>query len=187
MRQPHRRFSLAKLTRPVPLMVCAALLAGVTTVAVAKANHISIKPAVISFVTEFGVNKVTAADLVAQKVKPIVLIDVRTPEEHAHEQIGQSYLVPVTEIEQGDGLRQIRQISQEATTSQTNKPTLVLYCGSGPRSVQAYRALHNSDLNLVILSGGIAAWRQVVPMNQEAAVLSPITLPFKGQPIAAHQ
>lgn len=185
MTQPHRRFSLAQLTRPVPLMACVVLLAGVTTVAVAKANHISIKPTIISFVTEFGVSKVTAADLMAQKVKPIVLIDVRTPEEHTHEQIGQSYLVPVTEIEQGDGLRQLRQISQTSATSQA-QPTFVLYCGSGPRSVQAYRALQNSDLKLVILSGGIEAWRRTVPMNQDATVLSPITLPFKGQPVASH-
>ncbi|MEB3294133.1 MAG: sterol desaturase family protein [Synechococcales bacterium] len=188
MNKPNLHSLLARLKRPLPMFMCAALLVVSSTAIIDKTYHIGIRRTIVSALLERDVNKVSPDDLVAQKVKSIVWIDVRSPEEHQHEQIGQSYLVPIDDIEKGNGAEKIRQIAQQSTTK-TTKPTLVLYCGTGPRSVRAYRVLHdaNPDLNMVILSGGIMGWRKTVAANQEAAILSAITLPHQTQPIATHK
>jgi hypothetical protein len=47
------------------------------------------------------------------------------------------------------------------------------------RSVKAYQQLKNTGLNLVVLKGGIKAWREAVPAQQDAQMLAPIIKPVK--------
>lgn len=80
--------------------------------------------------------------------------------------------MPLSDIEAGFGVKEIRAIAQ--TPQPSIQPTLVLYCKSGPRSVRAYKQLENTGLNFVVLQGGIKAWRQAVPQSQDKRVLAPI-------------
>jgi rhodanese-related sulfurtransferase len=109
------------------------------------------------------------------RLKPVILIDVRSPEEYAEDHIGQSLLVPLTDIEADFGVKRVRAIAQASGNSHQSQPTIVLYCTSGMRSVKAYQRLAKTGLNIVVLSGGITAWRKAVLAKKDAQVLAPIT------------
>jgi rhodanese-related sulfurtransferase len=116
---------------------------------------------------------VTVKDLQQGKLKPLVLIDVRSPEEHAADHIAGSILVPIDEIESGNGVQQIQAIINQKSLPNQPKPTVVLYCKTGPRSHRAYARLHQlSDFNFVVLAGGITAWREVIVPDADAKVLN---------------
>jgi rhodanese-related sulfurtransferase len=100
---------------------------------------------------------------------------VRSPDEYTEDHIGESQLVPLDDIKAGFGIKEIRTIIKTKPQNPT-QPTLVLYCGSGQRSVKAYKQLENTGLNFVVLKGGIKAWRKVVPRSKDAEVLAPIML-----------
>ena len=133
-------------------------------------------------ITSFYAQKVTVADLQLGKIKPVLLIDVRSPEEYAEDRIGNSQLVPVTEIEDGKGVEKVKAIAQSSVQPNQPKPTVILYCTSGQRSTKAYRLLENSGLNIAVLSGGITAWREIVPPQKDATILGPIAIPAKNTP-----
>lgn len=120
--------------------------------------------------------QVTVAQLQQGNLKPVLLIDVRSPEEYAEDRIGKSPLVSITDIEDGTGIEQVRSLVQKSTSPNQSKPTVIFYCTKGPRSMKAYKLLEGTGLNMAVLSGGITAWRKAIPAEQDIAVLSPITI-----------
>lgn len=119
--------------------------------------------------------QVTVADLEQGKLKPVVLVDVRSPAEYAQDHIAQSVLVPLTDLQQGFGVQQIQAIARSAARGQS-QPTIVLYCTAGQRSVQAYQILQTSGLKFVVLTGGFQRWRQAIPATQDRKVLAAVTV-----------
>ncbi|MEG4842496.1 rhodanese-like domain-containing protein [Microcoleus sp. B9-D4] len=158
--------------------------------AVALFNHMDL----ITFIASLNTKQVTVAQLQQGKLKPVILIDVRSPEEYAEDRIGESPLVPIIDIEMGFGVKQIQSIVKARVRSDQPQPVIVLYCARGGRSVKAYKQLEkvarysqesggnetnkikDISLNVVVLSGGIKAWRQAVPAPKDAQILAPITL-----------
>ncbi len=148
-----------------------------------------------TFLASLNTKQVTVAELQQGKLKPVILIDVRSPEEYAEDRIGESPLVPLTDIELGFGVNQVQSILKARVKSDRTQPIIVLYCARGGRSVKAYKQLEkiarysqdavgnetnkikNISLNIVVLSGGIKAWRETVPAQKDAQILAPITLP----------
>ncbi len=167
---------------------------GLTSVAsvgaVALFHHMDI----LTFIASLNTKQVTVAQLQQGKLKPVILIDVRSPEEYAEDRIGESPLVPIIDIEMGFGVKQIQSIVKARVKSDRTQPIIVLYCARGGRSVKAYKQLEkvaqssqesggketnkikDISLNVVVLSGGIKAWRQAVPAAKDAQILAPITL-----------
>ena len=149
-----------------------------------------------TFIASLNTKQVTVAQLQQGKLKPVILIDVRSPEEYAEDRIGESPLGPLTDIEMGFGVKQIQSIVKARVKSDRPQPVIVLYCTKGTRSVKAYKQLEKAarhsqesarnetnkikdiNLNVVVLSGGITTWRQAVPAPKDAQVLAPITLPI---------
>ncbi|AFY71716.1 Rhodanese-like protein [Thalassoporum mexicanum PCC 7367] len=106
---------------------------------------------------------ITVQELQQGLVEPLVLIDVRSPQEYAEDHILGSVLVPIDEIESGDGVQQIQAIVEQSLGAGQPQPTVVLYCRTGPRSHRAYAKLSKAaDFNFVVLEGGITAWRETV-------------------------
>ncbi|MEG4913809.1 rhodanese-like domain-containing protein [Microcoleus sp. B7-D4] len=167
---------------------------GLTSVAsvgaVALFHHMDI----LTFIASLNTKQVTVAQLQQGKLKPVILIDVRSPEEYAEDRIGESPLVPLTDIELGFGVKQVQSIVKARVKSDRPQPIIVLYCARGGRSVKAYKQLEkvarysqesagnetnkikDISLNVVVLSGGIKAWRQAVQAPKDAQILAPITL-----------
>ncbi|MEG4394402.1 rhodanese-like domain-containing protein [Microcoleus sp. BROC3] len=167
---------------------------GLTSVAsvgaVALFHHMDI----LTFIASLNTKQVTVAQLQQGELKPVILIDVRSPEEYAEDRIGESPLVPLTDIELGFGVKQVQSIVKARVKSDRPQPIIVLYCARGGRSVKAYKQLEkvawysqesagnetnnikDITLNVVVLSGGIKAWRQAVPAAKDAQILAPITL-----------
>lgn len=145
---------IVRYLRPIPVILCLSFLGVSAISAGALVNHMDVP----TFIASLNTKKVTVAELQQGKLKPVILIDVRSPEEYAEDHIGQSLLVPLTDIEADFGIKRIRAITQASAKSNQPQPTLVLYCTSGMRSVKAYQQLKNTGLNLVVLKGGIKAW-----------------------------
>lgn len=162
--------------------------------AVALFNHMDVP----TFIASLNTKQVTVAELQEGKLKPAILIDVRSPEEYAEDRIGESPLVPLTDIEMGFGVKQVQAIVKAGVNYNQPQPIVVLYCARGGRSIKAYHELKkiaqhseqiggnqnpkNQDmsLNFVVLSGGIKAWRQSVPAEKDTMILARITGAEKG-------
>jgi len=149
---------------------------------------------ILTFIASLNTKQVTVAQLQQGNLKPVILIDVRSSEEYAEDRIGESPLVSPIDIEMGFGVKQIQSIVKARVKSDRPQPVIVLYCARGARSVKAYKQLEkvarysqesggnetnnikDISLNVVVLSGGIKAWRQAVPAAKDAQILAPITL-----------
>ncbi len=167
---------IVRYLRPIPLILSLSFL-GVSAVSVgAVVNDMDVP----TFIASLNAKKVTVAELQQGKLKSVILIDVReaelsrreSPEEHAEDRIGQSLLIPLTDIEAEFGVKRIHAIAQESAKSERSGSTIVLYCTSGMRSVKAYQRLEKAGLNIVVLNGGIKAWRKAVPAQKDAEILS---------------
>ena len=179
----------------LPTMIVTGLACGLMSVASLSALALFHHMDIPTFIASLNTKQVTVAQLQQGKLKPVILIDVRSPEEYAEDRIGDSPLVPLTDIEMGFGVKQIQSIVKARVKSDRPQPVIVLYCTKGARSVKAYKQLekvarHSQEsarnetnkikdinLNVVVLSGGITTWRQAVPAPKDAQVLAPITLP----------
>ncbi|MDB9313099.1 rhodanese-like domain-containing protein [Spirulina sp. CS-785/01] len=113
---------------------------------------------VFTYLTSFHTPLLTPQELAKKSDTDYIFIDVRTPDEYEADQITNSILVPLIDIEAGFGVQKIKQIAQNNPDS-----TLVLYCETAPRSIRAYRQLQDTEIELVILAGGITAWRRLIP------------------------
>jgi hypothetical protein len=95
---------IVRYLRPLPVVLCLSF-AGVSAVTVgAVVNGMDVP----TFIASLNTNKVTVAELQQGKLQPVLLIDVRSPEEYAEDRIGQSLLVPLTDIEADFGVKRIR-------------------------------------------------------------------------------
>lgn len=163
--------AMARYFCPLPVILGAILVAVSSLSAVSLFNHMDIP----TFIASLNAPKVTVAQLQQGKLKPVILIDVRSPEEYAEDRIGESPLVPLIDIEAGFGVKQVQAIARSIAKSNQPQPTIVLYCARGGRSVKAYQGLQKTNLSLAFLSGGITAWREAVSATQDAQILAPIS------------
>lgn len=93
-----------------------------------------------------NIDAIQAAELIKQV--PVLILDVRTPEEYREGHIHGSVLIPVQELE-----KRVGEISDHL-----QKPVLV-YCRSGNRSVTASKILiANGFHDLYHMKGGIKSW-----------------------------
>lgn len=129
-----------------------------------------------TFVSSLSTPQVSVNELQSGKLKPVILVDVRSQKEYDRDRIGNSILIPLNDIESGAAIQKIRDIVAMNTHPDRKMPTIVLYCKvGGDRSFNAYKALEKTGLNFVVLSGGIKGWREAVPAKNDATVLAPIT------------
>ncbi len=83
-----------------------------------------------------------------------VLLDVRNPNEYEIAQIPGSVLVPLPEIENGDGVAKVREL--------LNGHRLIAHCKMGGRSAKALAILKEAGITGTNVKGGINAWSQEV-------------------------
>jgi rhodanese-related sulfurtransferase len=119
------------------------------------------------YLQSFSTPQISVDALANSKLKSIVLIDVRSPEEYQEDHIGNSELVPLAEIETELGLQRINKIVKSYEEKQKTKPTIVLYCTSGMRSIKANKYLRDRGYQVVTLTGGITAWRKQFTRSQD--------------------
>lgn len=92
-------------------------------------------------------NRVTAEELKAMlgRKEAVILIDVRTPEEHKEAHIPGSVLMPL------DTLHNVTRLPEGGR--------IIIYCRSGKRSLKAMEVLSGKGFKgLTDLEGGIKAW-----------------------------
>jgi adenylyltransferase/sulfurtransferase len=89
-----------------------------------------------------------------------VLVDVRNPNEYEIARIPGSVLVPLPDIETGDGIAKIQSL--------LNGHTLIAHCKMGGRSAKAIGLLKEAGIEGINVKGGIQAWsREVDPSVPE--------------------
>ncbi|MBD2342376.1 molybdopterin-synthase adenylyltransferase MoeB [Calothrix sp. FACHB-156] len=86
--------------------------------------------------------------------KDFVLLDVRNPHEYEIAKIPGSVLVPLPDIENGDGVKQVKEI--------LNGHRLIAHCKMGGRSAKALSILKESGIVGTNVKGGITAWSREV-------------------------
>ena len=92
--------------------------------------------------------------LLEQKSDDYVLIDVRNPNEYEIAKIPGATLIPLSDIEDGNGVEKVKQL--------TNGHRLIAHCKMGGRSAKALRILKEAGVEGVNVKGGIRAWSQEV-------------------------
>lgn len=83
-----------------------------------------------------------------------VLLDVRNPNEYEIAQIPGAVLVPLPDIENGDGVSRVKEL--------LNGHQLIVHCKMGGRSAKAIGILKESGIEGINVKGGINAWSQEV-------------------------
>ncbi|MBU7585150.1 MAG: molybdopterin-synthase adenylyltransferase MoeB [Nostoc sp. TH1S01] len=92
--------------------------------------------------------------------KDFVLLDVRNPHEYDIAKIPGSVLVPLPDIENGNGVAQVKEI--------LNGHRLIAHCKMGGRSAKALSILKEAGIVGTNVKGGITAWsREVDPSVPE--------------------
>jgi len=86
-----------------------------------------------------------------------LLIDVRNPNEHDIARIEGAVLVPLPDIENGDGIEKIRDLLQGRQ--------LIAHCKMGGRSAKALQILKQAGIEGTNVKGGITAWSKEVDPN----------------------
>ncbi len=84
----------------------------------------------------------------------ILLLDVRNPEEYEIARIPGSVLIPLPEIETGDGVGKVKEM--------LNGHRLIVHCKMGGRSAKALAILKQAGIEGTNVRGGIRAWSQEV-------------------------
>lgn len=101
----------------------------------------------------FGIKNISATELaskIKENPKDVVIIDVRTPQEHSSGYIRGSKLIPMSELSSKMG----------SLNSSKNKVVAVI-CASGGRSIFSATSLKKAGFNKVYnVSGGIASWKR---------------------------
>jgi adenylyltransferase/sulfurtransferase len=83
-----------------------------------------------------------------------VLLDVRNPNEYEIARIPGSVLVPLPEIENGNGVEKVKEL--------LNGHKLIAHCKMGGRSAKALGILKQSGIDGINVKGGITAWSKEV-------------------------
>jgi len=99
-------------------------------------------------------------ELLDSGAKDFVLLDVRNPNEYEIAKIPGSVLVPLPEIENGDGVAKVKEI--------LNGHHLIAHCKMGGRSAKALAILKEAGIVGTNVKGGINAWsREIDPSVPE--------------------
>jgi adenylyltransferase/sulfurtransferase len=85
-----------------------------------------------------------------------VLIDVRNPNEYEIAKIPNSVLIPLSDIENGEGVQKIRELID------VNGHRLIAHCKMGGRSTKALQILKQAGIEGINVKGGILAWSKEV-------------------------
>jgi sulfur-carrier protein adenylyltransferase/sulfurtransferase len=92
--------------------------------------------------------------------KEYTLIDVRNPNEYEIAKIPGAVLIPLPDIENGDGVQQVKEL--------LNGHKLIAHCKLGGRSAKALGILKEAGIEGINVTGGITAWsREVDPSVPE--------------------
>ncbi|MEM8829902.1 MAG: molybdopterin-synthase adenylyltransferase MoeB [Cyanobacteria bacterium P01_G01_bin.19] len=83
-----------------------------------------------------------------------LLLDVRNPNEYEIAKIDGSVLIPLSEIEDGDGVAKVKEL--------LNGNRLIAHCKLGGRSAKALNILKQEGVEGTNVKGGIAAWSQEI-------------------------
>ncbi len=86
-----------------------------------------------------------------------VLLDVRNPNEYQIAKIDGSVLIPLSELEDGDGVKKVKEL--------VNGHRLIAHCKMGGRSAKALNILKEAGIEGTNVKGGIAAWSQEIDSN----------------------
>lgn len=86
--------------------------------------------------------------------KDFLLIDVRNPNEYEIAKIPGSFLVPLPEIERGEGISKVKEL--------LNGNRLIAHCKMGGRSMKALAILKAAGIEGINVKGGINAWSKEV-------------------------
>ena len=92
--------------------------------------------------------------LIDSGAKDFVLLDVRNPNEYQIAQIPGSVLVPLPDIENGNGVEKVKEL--------LNGHRLIAHCKMGGRSAKALGILKEAGIEGINVKGGITAWSQEV-------------------------
>ncbi|MBD2568585.1 molybdopterin-synthase adenylyltransferase MoeB [Anabaena lutea] len=106
---------------------------------------------------QMEIQEMTVTDLKAlidSGAKDFVLVDVRNPHEYEIAKIPGSVLVPLPDIETGDGVAKVKEI--------LNGHRLIAHCKMGGRSAKALGILKEAGIVGTNVKGGINAWSQEV-------------------------
>ncbi|QKQ75374.1 molybdopterin-synthase adenylyltransferase MoeB [Nostoc sp. TCL240-02] len=99
-------------------------------------------------------------ELLDSGVKDFVLLDVRNPNEYDIAKIPGSVLVPLPDIENGNGVAKVKEI--------LNGHRLIAHCKMGGRSAKALAILKEAGIVGTNVKGGITAWsREIDPSVPE--------------------
>jgi sulfur-carrier protein adenylyltransferase/sulfurtransferase len=93
-------------------------------------------------------------ELLDSSAKDFMLLDVRNPHEYEIAKIPGSVLIPLPDIEDGDGVSKVKEL--------LNGHRLVVHCKSGMRSAKAIAILKNAGIEGTNVKGGILAWSQEI-------------------------
>ncbi len=88
--------------------------------------------------------------LLSQSSNAIQLIDVRNPNEQHQCSIAGARLIPLSTIESGEAIHEIKILSA--------KKNLYVFCKSGKRSLRALKYLNKFGIRGINIQGGIEAW-----------------------------
>ncbi len=89
--------------------------------------------------------------------KDILLLDVRNPNEYEIARIPGSVLVPLPDIENGEGIAKVQELLQGHTDRE-----LIVHCKLGGRSAKALGLLKQAGITGTNVKGGIQAWSREV-------------------------
>ena len=99
-------------------------------------------------------------ELIDSGDKDFVLLDVRNPHEYEIAQIPGSVLLPLSEIENGEGVDKVKEM--------LNGHRLIAHCKMGGRSAKALGILKENGIEGTNVKGGITAWsREIDPSVPE--------------------
>lgn len=105
-----------------------------------------------SMLTEMTVTELKA--LIDSGANDFVLIDVRNPNEYEIAKIPGAILIPLPDIENGQGIEQVK--------AALNGHRLIAHCKMGGRSAKALAILHEAGIEGTNIKGGIQAWSREV-------------------------
>ena len=92
--------------------------------------------------------------LLSQSYKETLLIDVRNPNEYNECSIPGSMLFPLSSIESGESINEIKILAKQKN--------LYLFCKSGKRSLRALKGLKKRGIEGINIEGGIEAWNNQI-------------------------
>lgn len=93
-------------------------------------------------------------ELLDSDAKDFVLLDVRNPNEYQIAKIPGSVLVPLPDLENGNGVEKVKEL--------TNGHRLIVHCKLGGRSAKAVGILKDAGIEGINVKGGISAWSKEI-------------------------